>query len=678
MKQITFGQRSIPIALLLTCYLAFGLLIPWLGFYWDDWPSIWYLHSFGSTSFKDIFAYDRPLLGWLFMLTTPMVGESPFAWQVFGVLTRWLCSLSFWWLLLFIWPRHVRQATWAALLFAVYPGFRQQFIAVTYSHDWIVMALFFISLALMVWAVRRPGWFWPLSVGAWLLSAYCMFADEYYFGLELLRPLILWIVLQPQIRDWRKRVRRILAVWLPYLLIMAAFLYWRLVIFESPRGNLQVFSLLSASPIAGVIGLVVRVVGDVFRTSVLAWADVFNFPRMTSQGTATTLLYALAVLAGFAVVFFYLWKLRPQSGAAEDPASMRSWGFQALAVGGWALLIGGIPFWVTEYPITLSFPWDRFTLPMMVGTSLVLTSVIELLVRPVRIKTAILALLVGLAIGMQIFIGTQYRREWASQKNFFWQLAWRAPGLTPGTAVITADLPFTYFSDNSLTAPLNWLYAPESTALEMPYIFYNVESRQDKQLTNFHTNQPISIPYRLTNFTGSTSQAVALFYQPPGCLRIADPTTDAVLPQKPKYFSEILPLSDPSWILSDSSPAAQPPEHIFGPEPAPNWCYYYEKADLARQAGDWKQVVALADQAFQSGTKLYDINAPELIPYVEGYARLGRWDDAYQRSLQAYQLTQRIQRMLCASWQTLLLETPATAQRSQAAGQVAEQIGCKF
>ena len=33
---------------LLVCLLGYGLLIPWLGFYWDDWrPAVWVAHSLG-------------------------------------------------------------------------------------------------------------------------------------------------------------------------------------------------------------------------------------------------------------------------------------------------------------------------------------------------------------------------------------------------------------------------------------------------------------------------------------------------------------------------------------------------------------------------------------------------------------------------------------------------------
>jgi len=141
-----FRPRSVPFALLVYCLISFGILIPWLGFYWDDWPSIYYLHVFGPKGFIEAFSVDRPTLGWLFMLTSAVFGQSTLAWQLFGLATRWLSSLALWWTLRELWPQHPRQAAWTAFLFVAYPGFMQQYIAVTYSHTWLVLALFFVSL----------------------------------------------------------------------------------------------------------------------------------------------------------------------------------------------------------------------------------------------------------------------------------------------------------------------------------------------------------------------------------------------------------------------------------------------------------------------------------------------------------------------------------------------------
>ncbi|MGB7116434.1 MAG: hypothetical protein WBD56_09845, partial [Anaerolineales bacterium] len=140
----------IPAALLLLSLISYAPLIPWLGFYWDDWPTIWFYHSLGAGGFREVFAVDRPLLSWMFMLTTPLMGESTIAWQIFGLFTRWLSSLTLWWMLRTLFPRWKMLAVWAAMLFVIYPGFRQQYISVTYSHGFIYMSLFFLSLGLMI------------------------------------------------------------------------------------------------------------------------------------------------------------------------------------------------------------------------------------------------------------------------------------------------------------------------------------------------------------------------------------------------------------------------------------------------------------------------------------------------------------------------------------------------
>ena len=57
-----------------------------------------------SGVFPQAFAADRPVQGWLFVLTTSLVGESLLAWQVFGILTRWLSGLALGWLLVSLWP----------------------------------------------------------------------------------------------------------------------------------------------------------------------------------------------------------------------------------------------------------------------------------------------------------------------------------------------------------------------------------------------------------------------------------------------------------------------------------------------------------------------------------------------------------------------------------------------
>ena len=676
MNNIQFSSRSIPFALLFFCVISFGVLIPWLGFYWDDWPAIWYLQVFGPSGFGEVFAVDRPLLGWLFSITTPLLGTSAAAWQIFGILTRWLSVLAFWWFLRALWPDLPFQTAWTALLFAVYPGFKQQFISVTYSHVWILGTTFLISYGCMVWAFRKRELFWPLMIGSWVLSTYTLFSVEYYFGLELLRPFILWILLPTSIYSLHQRLKRIFLLWIPYLIISAGFLVWRLVYYPTERGNVQFFDKLAANPTATVIDLFETVFIDVVNAGVVAWAQIMDFVRLMGFGRGPTLLYLSGILIATAAAIFYLIRLHPEDQTGTVKPIPDRWAIQALPIGGLALLLGGIPFWVTNLPIGLEFPWDRFTLAMMFGSSLLITGIVDLLGRNLLQKAVILGILIGLSSGLHLQYSNLYRREWNLQSDFFRQLTWRAPAIEEDTVLLTAELPFVYFSDNSLTAPLNWIYAPEFDSREMPYLLYAAEARHEQSLENFKPGLEIHQSYRATEFNGSTSQAIVLYFTPPGCLKVVDPATDKKIPQKPRFISDMMPISRPDLIHTSTEQPASPPNSIFGVAPEDVWCYYFERAELARQAGDWQDVAELGDQAFQLEHRLYEVNAPELVTYIEGYAYTDRWQDATRLTLDALDLSERMDRTLCDTWERIIPDTSTSAEKLSALTQMKELLPC--
>ena len=106
--------------------LAYGLLIPWMGFYWDDWPFAWFLRFFGPAEFIESFRPFRPLLGPIFMATTSIFGGHPVVWQILGIIIRFLLGLEVWWLLRKVWPTRQSSALWVVLLFTVYPAYGQQ------------------------------------------------------------------------------------------------------------------------------------------------------------------------------------------------------------------------------------------------------------------------------------------------------------------------------------------------------------------------------------------------------------------------------------------------------------------------------------------------------------------------------------------------------------------------
>ncbi len=585
------------------------------------------------------------------MLTTRWLGTSMISWQLFAIFTRWLCVLAFWWFLKGLWPSFPNQVAWTALLFAVYPGFKQQYISVTYSHVWIVAAIFFLSLATMVWAFRRPRISTHLTILSWILSALALFSVEYFFGLEIIRPFILWMLVSEADKTLGSRLKHTLIKWSPYVAISGIFLFWRLVLYQTERGNVQLFEKMLIRPIPTITEFLETAGIDIINTGIVAWIQTADFARMASYGMGPTVLYAIGIIAATAAAIFYLYKLNYTSSETEFAIKQsKTWPKQAIFLGIVSLIFGGIPFWVTNLPIGLEFPWDRFTLAMMFGSTLLIAGLVDWLTNTRLQKVLIFGVLIGLASGLHIQYGNLFRREWNAQSQFFWQLTWRAPSIKPNTLILTAELPFIYFSDNSLTAPLNWIYAPDFQDGSMPYLLYAAEARHEVSLPNLKADIPISQPYRATQFEGTTNQALVLFFTPPGCLKIVDPQTDKRMPQKPNYISDMMPLSRPELILTDPDQSARPPEIIFGKEPPRDWCYYFEKADLARQFEDWEQVASLADQAMQLGETLYEVNAPELVTFIEGYAHTQRWSEAIELTGQTLELSERSDRMLCDLW----------------------------
>lgn len=667
---------QIPLFLLLLNVAAFGLLLPWLGFYWDDWPSIWFLHFLGADGFVRVFAEDRPLLGWLFRLTTPILGESTIAWQIFGFLCRWASSLAFWGMLRQVFPQRPRLADWAAILFAVYPGFKQQYIAVTYSHVFLLQTLFFLSFTWMIRAVRglalqRSASHWITYALALLSSAFTMFSVEYFFGLELLRPVLLWLAQGQETRG--KKLKRTLIAWLPFAALMLVFLMWRVVLSDTPRGDVTLITKLQTAPVQALVNLFRQdILPDIFEASLLAWAQTVDFLRLKSFGLSATL--AFAIVAAAAALLSAAWLAGYLRRNALEGDKALPWDVILTSV--FALFAGGWPFWGTNLPIELRFPWDRFTLAMMPGASLLFAGMLMLLPK-LRWQKLALSAMVGLAIGAHFETANLFRREWNQQVAFFWQLSWRAPGIQPGTALITSELPFTHFSDNSLTAPLNWMYSPEMLVEPMPYAFLALESRLGGRIEDLQPGLPIEQPYRAVDFNGSTSQAILLYYTPPGCLKLLDLARDARLPQKPKYLSDAMKLSRLELVVPHPSQAVHLPENIFGRQPEADWCYYFEKAELAAQQGLWAQIIPLSEQAFALDSRLYEVNAPELLPYIEAYARTGDWARAVEVSSQALQLTDRMDRILCSTWERVLAETPEDSNRQRAVGELAQFLSCK-
>lgn len=656
LKRFNLPGWAEPWIIVVVSILAYGLVIPWLGFYWDDWAFLFIRTQLDAEGLTRYFATNRPFIAWIPQLTIPLLGTTPWKWHIFILIVKAVSAVSVWWVVRLVWRNAGSLALWVALLFAVYPGFDQQPIAINYSNFFLLFTFLMLSFALSILAVRNPQHRWWVLLFALPLAAYNHLALEYFFLLEFLRPLFLWLSLDGIQLTSKQRWKRVTLGWLPFLLLWLSIFVWRFFIFDYQTNNYELGLLeqFSSAPFLTFGSLILTVVKDIFRVTLGAWALPFSFPDPEFFGLRSSLLYVGVVLAVLVLLLAAIFK------QPEEQTSRKKNTPALLLVGLFALVIAGWPFWLTSLPIGLHFAISRFTLPFILGVSLFLVGLVHLFPLNTKVKHAILGTLVALAAGYQLQVATDYRRDWNTQKNLFWQLAWRAPGITPGTVIIANDTPIQYASDNSLVAPINWMYAPDNNSDRLDYMFFYPSIRLETALQNLEPGMPIQKDYLAAKFSGSTDQLIAIVYSPPGCVRVLDPELDPYNQMLPLLIRQAAGLSKIALIqtsLSDSP--AIPMPGIFGAEPAHGWCYYFEQADQARQLGDWEAVAAFGDEAFEQGD--YPNDPAERLVFIEGYAHIMQWNKAQDLTYEAAAITPLMQPVLCRLWQRIERDLPSSS-----------------
>jgi hypothetical protein len=684
-SSITSHPFSIPLALFIITLLAYGLSFWRLGFYWDDQPISWIRYQLGTEATTKYFSDSRPVWALLYQLTGFLLPLKPAVWQLFAMFWRWAGVFAFYLVMARLFPRRKDIAFLLSLLILLYPGFNQQWVSYVYSHFFIVLFFLLISFHLMLRGRTIP---------AMIFSALHLVMFEYFFLIEFMRPVIIFASMRDEPLTNRERIIKTLKAWIPYIGVIILVLLYRSLVYSHPGFGYSLTEEVVRAPIETITQLAQHVLSSLWVAAVGAWMQAFQFPTPTVNGLRTSALYAFVVLT--VGVFVILFKrvnegqakthfenvtlsesegslpredetLRSQWRPAPLPQSDKYW---LIGLGAVMLLLGGVPYWVTNLPVTLGFPANRALLSFMFGACFLLLGVIDLL--PARIKYFVAILFVALSAGRQFLWSVDYLRDWQAQKNMFWQLAWRAPGIKPDTLILMNE-ELLFNADNSISAPLNWIYKTERS-MDMDYFIFYPTNRLNASLPALQKDIPIRYVYLAGEFNGNTSDALAFYYDPPACLRLLEPDLDSknrFLPTA-SLMREASALSNTDRILAE--PSYVMPD-IYGPEPEHGWCYYFQKADLARQMGDWEEVVRLGDEAF----KLDDYpNSPiERFAFIEGYAHAGDWERAIEYSKVSYKVSKEyVGPLLCRLWERVEAETAESPERSEALTEVQSMFAC--
>jgi len=697
-------ERNIPLLFLLVTIVAYGLLLPLTGFYWDDWPFAWIAKFLGPQEFIPAFAGVRPFLGPIFFVTTSLIPPVPIYWQIFALIIRFISGLSAWFALSQIWPHHKRQTLIASLLFLVFPGYSQHWVAFTHiNQEWIPFIFYLLSFGFSARAIRherviarrvlsptkqspvheqiasgrqstpgRPHNDMRNTIYALLLLAAGVFPTEYFVSIEPLRFLFIWVILSEEIKGFWNRFFQTLKRWWPYLLIWLSNAAW-LAYFYTIGGYQSYEVEVVNSPLTLV--RIFSTVGEaIWKAGFYVWAQVLVL--VSKSITAPTNLVTLALIfVACILIIFYLGKLN----LSEE--GTKTFAVSATLIGLAGILLGRVPSFAAGLPLTLQSSYDRFMISMMLGGSLFMTGLLELLIRNNQLKTYIFALLIALGVGQQFFNANIFRRDWAKQQEIYWQLAWRIPSMKPNTALLTDQLPIDYETDLSFTAPINWMYAPTykrsgpvGERSNLPYaLFYTEKRLGGASLPSLEPNTKISLPIRRVSFNGSTSQVLVIYMPRNGCLRILDAARgdDITYGRQSRFLVDATPLSDPSTIIFDSD---QIIKLSFLSEPRHTWCYYFAKAELAYQQQDWEKVIDLIDEAKSSGYKPED--PFEWLTYIEAQALTGNIDTAEKLSSDVFKQNNGIRKGLCEVWKRVQAQGHAGNEDSTRVSQILSNFQC--
>lgn len=492
--------------LVLLAVLAYGKLVWMGGVFGDDPSTLWDYQRLGNAGFDAFYGWARPYSTWMHKLVFLFTGFN-IRWVQTITLSMRVCSCF----MLYVFIRELTTPKspipWmAACIALLFPGFAQQAHAVQYLLHFSVLCLVLFSL----WALVRAAsaetaftrWAW---IALSLVSACAQISIEYFIGLELLRPVVALIAIR-QKSGKQELLRKWAAMYWPFLLLLAGYLVWRVILFQPAYPRIIILDTLKNNPLSALPDLLRRIGTDLWKVIGKAWLWM---GQSLVDKKITPLMIIFGVLGGaIACILLVL------NGKYSSSEGKKRWVLLALGLAG--ILTGGLPLWASGTPLTVAHPWNRTMLCYLVGVSMWLAALLSLL--PKNFGRILFAIVIGLSIIFQMQVSHDYEREWTMVQSLFNQLIQEAPNLREGTLVLYDDFPFHFYSANNLNALLNWTYDPQRGDGPEKYKMFEIDERLGNALPSLNVGETV-----LHNtYHGSTSLVLVIVLEDNGNLVILD------------------------------------------------------------------------------------------------------------------------------------------------------------
>ncbi len=587
------------------------------GFYGDDYHMVYGAYTSGPDKILSSYMIDRPGAGIALDLLYRLFGPNIHYYQALVIILNIAIGLCVLWIIRTLWPNQKVAAFSAAALIVIYPGFTDSMASFNYCLMLLSLSFYFFSIVLTIKVLKnsQPLIRICLTILAAALSLCSMFMIEYYMALEILRIGVIYLIVHDQVNIGTQKIKVVIKTfvsYIPYLFSAGGFFIWRFFFFSNERNATDLgffMGLFAGSPVYKLLSILSGLFTNVLKITVFAWFEP-AYQQINNLRLKDFLFCAGIAFIG-AVVFYIIYKSTNLKNDDDEKNKKSMWEF---------FILGLVTVIVTSLPIVfvnrevLFSGFGRYTLSGMFGGILILIGVIHYYVKP-DIRPLILAFLVFFGIITQLGAGKILAADWTASKELWWQVSWRAPSIKPETLLTGLDVDYAMQEGFNFWGPANLIYYPNATnpiitgeTLNADFI-KAIQMDKDPQ-RNFRT-------YQLEMETNNL--LVMSVPSEVSCLHLIN----GLAPDYSIYDSSLIQLvgeySKLDRIDVTAEPAS-PPTIIFDAEPAHGWCYYYQKAELAAQMGDYQEVVRLREEAESQDLRPND--QIELLPFILAYAEL--------------------------------------------------------
>lgn len=596
-----------------------------LGLYRDDWNNFYNLTVRGTDTLIKAYGADRPADGYLIAVLYRIFGTNITAYFIWNLCCRILGSVFFALSLLIIWPRTPKMAGFAGVLAVAFPGFLQQIDGIAYVPHQTAMLCFMLSLWLTALACEpgQKSWNVLFTFLSMLFSFAYMMLMEYYVGMEIYRLALIYMMNREQAGNGRpKSFFKCLLSFIPYLIPVGGFLVWRVFFFEATRTGADVMTEVVKPfllhPRHEIADNGVRFMKNVWKLFAGVWTvPAYNLLNGLEMKAFVKALIAVVIIAAAGQLFLFLMHRRKTDESILDADRESSqWLWFGLICGSIAIL----PLVVSGHDINFSASLDRFTWPGMIGAILFLAGLLGSLDNRVLRNLLTIAALV-ISVFVQVQNQVKYIEIWQNTKDYWQQMIWRAPSIQEGTTIVTAGSILAE-EDYEIFSPASMIYYP----LVNSWAPVSAEILSENTARDIKMGEKVYRRVREIYTEKDYNQLLAVSKPDANsCLRVIDGSSPIYSVRDYSKIPEIGSWSKPEQILTDPETAGIYP-FFLGEEQPHNWCYYYEKIELALQMEDAESAARLADEA--AVLKLKAGDSVELIAVAEAYLRSGRSEDA--------------------------------------------------